>query len=337
MNNHIFVTHTAFQEFIAEASAIHIKKSNPTDRFTLASENKIQERANAVWDSTLQLENITPSSFGKHKEKLYDNNVTKLKNLTRNNTQNTLYISDIQWPLNNRLYFDRKINTSFKFSMIIDGTLAYYNPYKSTLGILKDTLKYIVGKAGFGLHYTAYTGSIMGWERKQTDKVYGLDLKLSPIILDKQVNIEKHISKTGDLDVNRCIFLDQPYHNKMSAPDIRSLTSDTLKFINQESLQDTYYKAHHFSKEEYKNTFDFEKNKIVNSHECIERMIPSYKFGTIVSYNSTALFTLKTIYKDNIRCISLRDKKKRIQINPISAKKIDDLFYKAGVEIHEIG
>lgn len=337
MNNHIFVTHTAFQELIAEASAISIKKSNPTDSVILASENKIQKRDNVLWDNTLQLENITPSSFGKHKEKKYHNNVTKLKTLINKSAQNILYISDIQWPLNNRLYFDSHIKSNFKFSMIIDGTLAYYNPHKSKLGILKDTLKYIAGEAGFGLRYTPYTGSIMGWERNQTGQIYGIDLKLSPITLEKQVDIEKYISQTGNLDINKCIFLDQPYHNNMSASDIQSLTSDTLQFMKKESFVDVYYKAHHFSKEENKNTLNFEKCKIIYSDDCIERMIPKYKFGTIISYNSTALFTLKTIYKDSIRCISLRDNKKRIKINSTSARKIDDLFYKAGVEIHEIG
>lgn len=337
MNNHIFITHTAFQEFIAEASAINIKKNNPYATVSLASETALKKRNGSIWDNTLQLENLTPSSFGKNKEKDYHKNVTHLKSLLKENTENILYISDIQWPLNNRLYFDKKINTHFEFNMIIDGTLAYYDPHKNMRGYIRDIIKYIAGKIGLGLHYTPYTGSIMGWERDSTGIIYGLDLKLSPIPLKKQINIEECISQTGKLNKNKCIFLDQPYHNSMTTLEVKTLTNDTLSFIEKESLENIHYKAHHFSKEELKNTFNFKKSNILETTECIERIILEHSFGTIISYNSTALFTLKTIYKDKIRCISLRDKKSRIKINPISAKKIDNLFCKAGVEIHEIG
>ena len=83
MNNHIFITHTAFQEFIAEASAINIKKNNPYATVSLASETALKKRNGSIWDNTLQLENLTPSSFGKNKEKDYHKNVTHLKSLLK--------------------------------------------------------------------------------------------------------------------------------------------------------------------------------------------------------------------------------------------------------------
>ncbi len=337
MNNHIFIIHTAFQEFIAESAALLIKKDTPTDKFILASEIKITKRTSSIWDNTIQLQNITPSSFGKHKTSLYNENLLKLNKAIQTPSQTTFYISDIQWPMNNRLFFDKGIAGEFNFSMIIDGTLAYYNPKKNLYNFARDTLKYVAGVFGKGLPYHPYLGSVMGWERARVSKVYGLNLKLSPIHPEKHINIEEVICKTAQLDKNKSIFLDQPFHNNMTSGDIKSLTTDTLNFFEQKSIKNIHYKAHHFSKEEYKNTFNFDKNKILQTTECIERIIQTYGFGTIISYNSTALFTLKTIYKDNIRCISLRDKRSRMNINITSAKKIDELFYNSGVELHEIG
>ena len=221
--------------------------------------------------------------------------------------------------------------------MIIDGTLAYYNPQKSIYSFLKDTFKYAAGEFGFALRYTPYFGSVMGWERSRISEVYGLNLLLSPIHPAKHVNIEKEISKSGNLDIKKTIFLDQPFHNHMSTSDIRSFTEDTLNFLKKEGLEDTHYKSHHFSNKDNINTFNFKKENLLDTSECIERIIPTYGFGTIVSYNSTALFTLKTIYKDNIRCIALHDKKSRINVSKENLKRIHELFYKSGVELHEIG
>ena len=337
MNNHIFIIHTAFQEFIAESAALLIKKDAPTDKFILASEINITKRKNSTWDKTIQLQSITPSSFGKHKTSLYNKNLLEINKAIQSPSQTTVYISDIQWPMNNRLFFDKKNNGAFDFSMIIDGTLAYYNPQKSLYNYARDTLKYVAGVLGKGLPYHPYLGSVMGWERAKVSKVYGLNLHLSPIHPEKQINIEEMICKTTQLDKNKSIFLDQPFHNNMKPDDIKSLTTDTLNFLEQESINNIHYKAHHFSKEEHKNTFNFKESKVLKTTECIERIIQTHGFGTIISYNSTALFTLKTIYKDNIRCISLRDKCSRMNINVTSAKKIDKLFYNSGVELHEIG
>lgn len=337
MNSHIFIVHTAFQELIAEASAASIKKNSPTDLVILASEIPLSEKNHPIWNNRIQLKNIEPSSFGKNKETLYEENILKLKLSIQDKIRKTLYISDIQWPFNNRLFFDKNINKENDFNMIIDGTLAYYNPQKTALSYFKDTIKHVAGIIGLGLQYKPYLGSVMGWERKRIKLIYGLNLKLSPIPQEKHRNIEQEIIQFGELDKNKSIFLDQPFHNHMSAPDIQSLSVDTYNFIKKQGLANTFYKAHHFSKNEYKNTYGFNNENILNTTECIEKLIGHYGFGTVISYNSTALFTLKTIYQDKIRCISLRDCSLRMKINPASAKKIDTLFYKSGVEIHEIG
>ncbi len=77
---------------------------------------------------------------------------------------------------------------------------------------------------------------------------------------------------------------------------------------------------------------------LVDDKRCVEEYVMDNNHGTVVSYNSSALFNLKCIYGDNIRCISLWSDlvSSYDRVDKGASKRLNQLFRTLGVEIIEI-
>uniref|UniRef100_U9TJE2 Uncharacterized protein n=1 Tax=Rhizophagus irregularis (strain DAOM 181602 / DAOM 197198 / MUCL 43194) TaxID=747089 RepID=U9TJE2_RHIID len=76
-------------------------------------------------------------------------------------TPSRIFISDIAWPLCNRVFFSKELNTN-SFYFFSDGIGSYINAQKNKKQIIRDSAKVITGTLGLTSRYRNFTGHHLG-------------------------------------------------------------------------------------------------------------------------------------------------------------------------------
>lgn len=298
----LFFIHTPFHQFIVE-KIINQYKQNSNEINIIFYEFERPQVFNQYPDAH-KLMFVGGRVPGIDNRKNAEINVKLIKSIINNYTDNKIYISDIAWPMNNILFFDKSIKC--EFNIFMDGIGNYLGQKINARLFVRNIAKWLLGFFGLGVRYFPYFGDVVGHSQKRIKLIYGFKSEYLHMAKNKACDIIiKNSQKEIFKNQKKGIFLDQPFikgFNRWNA-----LRQDTLKILNELDVDHWHYKQHHFGALQDKIYFLMLGFEDVNSTECIEKLFESEWFDTVVSYNSTALFNLKVIFGDRIRCIAIDD------------------------------
>lgn len=334
----IFIIHSPFQLFVAEQIVATNESFSDAENIVLLEIDQDISCSAELWSEIHYLQYVGGSVLGINSRKKSNNNTGLLRRLIKGSNKTRVLISDIAWPQNNRIFFDKKISSRVQFSLIIDGIASYMSPDVSLTNYFRGCVKSMIGAAGFGVRYRPYFGKLMGEERTEIDKVFGFSAHALSCPEEKKVDIPVYdVSNHIQLN-NRCLFLGQPFWRFMDDLEWRKTQSKTLDFLTSIECDEVLYKAHHHDREI--DSLFYQKNGIslLDDNRCIERVFADNYFSTVISYNSSALFNLKCIYGHNIRCISLSGYKLGVKagLKKSAASRMLKLLDEVGVELVDL-
>ncbi len=249
-----------------------------------------------------------------------------------------LFVSDIEWPLNNAIYgmAKRYPGENIIVSNFPDGLGSLVVRHPRLKRKLRSLAKFIIGLLG-GLPYHFYKGDIMGLEA--CDRVYTLLPEVLPAGLNPNLipippfNIaaEKTLPDT-------CIFLGQSYEYIFPAKEHVRFCTKAADYVKSLGYAKNFYKPHHFSKTDTeKQIFADRGFELFDDPRPIEEYFFTVQIACVASYNSSALVHLKLMFGDQVRCIScLSDwSSKHTIAGKTSIETIRNLFRVCGVEIYD--
>ena len=332
----IFVAHTPFHVFMAETLVNNHQEISKCKNVLLLEFNPIFKHVNHnLWSEVVLLEHVDGHTYGHQRFLMSERNIEVTKKIIDGEDRPYLFISDIAWPMNNRLFFDAYLREKVTFCLISDGLGLYALPKVTTMLLIRGLVKYLNGVLHWGVAYRNYTGSVFGVDRKEVKYIYALNVKLIDCDSSKKKEIlVDSIGKTS-LDKSKCILLDQPGWLLYKNSDWNLMRETTVNFFKSLDVHECFYKNHQFGRREEEVYYEKQGFNIIDSNKCAEQIIAEEGFGTVVSYQSSALFNLKSMYQNKIRCISLfsRTWNSWSDYNENKPEIIIDLFNKVNVEI----
>ena len=334
----IFIVHSPFQLFVAERIVATNESFFGAENIVLLEIEQDISCSVDLWSKIHYLQYVGGSVLGRNSRKKSDKNTELLRRLIEGSNTVRILVSDIAWPQNNRVFFDKEISSKVKFSLIIDGIASYISPEVSLTNYFRGWLKGIIGATGFGVKYRPYTGKLMGEERAEIDKVFGFSAYALSCPEGKKIDIPIYdVSNHIQLN-NRCLLLGQPFWRFMDDLEWEKIQSETLEFIMSIECDEVLYKAHHHDREVDSLFYQKKGISLLEDNRCIERIFADNYFSTVISYNSSALFNLKCMYGHNIRCISLSGYKLGIKtdLEKKAVSRMLKLLDEVGVELVDL-
>ena len=290
----------------------------------------------SIWKDIIYLDIVGGNTFGRGKYLKCEKNYNKIISLINSFDSINVFFSDIAWPMNNRLFFDPVFQKKVQYNLISDG-LGLYGMEKVTFALFyRGGVKRIIGWLKIGSKYRNYRGSAFGLDRSGIKKIYAPYTKLINCPSHKKVDI--YLSNSSQkiiFDRKKCIFLDQPYWCTMDADNWKEIRSKIMNYIKSLGIKKIAYKNHHRGRIEEEDYFKEHGFSLIKDKRCIEEIIIEKGYGTVISYDSSALFNLKVTYRDEIRCISLRNDfvlSRQSGYNENVHKIVSNLFSLVGVE-----
>ena len=249
-----------------------------------------------------------------------------------------LFVSDIEWPLNNAVYGlkQKHRDKNILICNFPDGAGSLMVRYPRFKRKIRSLIKFLIGMAG-GLPYTFYSGDIMGLEA--CDRVYSLMPKLLPDdINSNMIEIPKFRIEEENFLPDSCLFLGQTYEYHFPPEEHREFCTKTADYIKSLGYRHNYYKPHFFAKTETEKNIFLERGfELIEDSRPVEEIFLSRQMSCIASYNSSALVHLKLMFGDKIRSISCFNNwsNKYTITGKTSFESARRLFEACGVEMFE--
>jgi len=345
MTLNIFIVHSPFHVFMAEQIVRNIHAISTTisksKNVLLLELNSDYKHINyELWSDIVFLENVGRSTLGRKRFLMSEKNMGIVRKFVDNSRQSYLFISDIAWPMNNRLFFDKYLRKKVTYCLFSDG-IGTYALCKITRALfVRGLAKSLNGFFRRGIKYKNYLGSQFGLDRKEIKYIYAPHVKLIACETSKKKETPLYAAQEVKFDKSKCLFLDEPYWTVMGAKEWHLLREAAVNFLKSLDVKEYYYKSHHLGRREEEIFFEKHGCNILNTNKCAEQIIAENDFGIVVSYHSSALFNLKCMYHDKLRCISLSNKSKKrspfLDYNDNTSEKVFDLFNDVNVEMVEI-
>jgi hypothetical protein len=334
----IFVVHTTFQIYVSEIMVGTLGEFvNCKNVLLLEFKQRFEHINLKMWSEVLYIENVGNSTLGHDRYVMCENNVGLVRNLIVKNPKTKLFLSDISWPMNNRLFFDKHIKRKVTFCLISDGVGTYLLPKITRILFARGMVKQLNGLLRGGVRYRNYLGSQFGVDRKKIKYIYAPNAALIDCDLAKKKEILTTSLNRPYFDQSKCIFLESNgwfFVNEKEWSLIRTKTVSFLKSLGAE----IYYKNHHFGRKEEESYYYNQGFNIIESDRCAEQIIAEEGFGIAVSYMSSTLFNLKSLYEDSIRCIALSEKtlSSNQDYNENKFVELYELYRKVNAEVVDI-
>jgi hypothetical protein len=340
MIQNIFIAHTPFHIFIAEMIVKNIFRRSKYENVIFLELSRDYQNVNCdIWSKIAYLENVGSSTLGRKRYLMSEKNIDIIKLYTDKDMETHLFMSDIAWPMNNRIFFDEHLRCSVKYCLFPDGLGTYASPKVTKALFIRGFAKSVNGLLHRGVGYKNYLGDQMGLDRKEIEYIYAPNAKLIDCDPSKKKEVSfDTIHGAVKFNKEKCLFLDQPYWFHMQDSNWQKITEMAVKSIKLLGIKELYYKNHHFGRKAEEIYFKSQGFNIINSNKCAEQIVAENDFGIVVSYVSSALFNLKCMYHDKLRCISLFSKEMSLAngYNDNTSGKVIDLFNMVNVEIIEI-
>ena len=340
MSQNIFITHTPFHVFIAEIIVKNIFCSSKYKNIILPELNRNYKNINNdLWSKIEFLENVGCSTVGRERFLMSEKNIEVIKQYTNKDVETHLFISDIAWPMNNRIFFDKHLRSRVKYCLFSDGLGTYSLPKVTRTLFLRGLAKSINGLLHRGVRYNNYIGNQFGLDREKIKYIYAPNVKLVDCNVSKKKEVPFNSAHgEGNFSKEKCLFLDQPFWRNIQADKWNSIREVSVNYIRSLGIKELFYKNHHFGRKEDEIYYKSQGFNIVNSNKCAEQIVTEEGFGTVISYLGSALFNLKCMYNSNLHCVSLFSNTISLAtgFNDNKSEKIIDLFRDVNVEIIEI-
>jgi len=334
----IFVVHTPFQVYISEMMVGTIEEITNCKNVLLLEFNQRFEHINRnLWSEVVFLENVGNSTLGRKRYLMCENNVGLVRNFVDESPKSCLFLSDIAWPMNNRLFFDRQLRRKATFCLISDGLGTYLLPKVTAMLFLRGSIKYLNGLLHCGVRYRNYLGSQFGVDRKEIKYIYAPNVELVDCDLSKKKEILTASIKRPYFDQSKCIFIESNGWLVVNDKEWHLIRANTVSFLKSLGA-DIYYKNHPFGRKEEEVFYQSQGFGIIEANRCAEQIIAEEGFGIAVSYVSSTLFNLKSMYQDAIRCIALSNKtlNSSHDYNENTFDKMYELFRMVNAEVVDI-
>ena len=338
----VFLTHNPFHVYMAE----RILKSNllPPDAINIlfleyeADYSQIIDHI--LWSKVIMLEIIGGSTIGHTRYIKSEKNTNTIKNIISNSEGTHIFMSDIAWPMNNRIYFDKQLRKRSDYSLYSDGLGTYTQPRVTKSLRARGVIKSLNGKIKQGVRYKNYKGDQFGINRKQTKYIYAPNVSLVECENTKRREVPFSSIIERSLNMSKCLFLDTPGLLGANTRDWHLIRRAALNFLKSLDMKEYYYKSHHMGLIEDTNYHEMNDFNIINSNKCAEQIVGENDFGVVVAYHSSSLFNLKCMYKERIRCISLCSRilstDKASGYNENKSDRVIDLYHKLNIEMESI-
>lgn len=262
----------------------------------------------------------------------------KIKSLIDNNGWSRLFVSDIEWPLNNALYGlrHRYEDSRVEICNFPDGLGSLLVRYPRFKRRLRSLAKKLIGLLG-GLPYSFYRGDIMGLAA--CDAVYSLLPSALPAALNSRINeIPLFKPRSANIIPDSCLFLGQTYEYHFPPEEHLRLCQEAADFAQKLGYKTNFYKPHHFAKSETEKNIFLERDfELFEDPRPAEAVFMERQLSCVVSYNSSALVHLKMMFGEKVRCISCFNTwcNKYTITGETSLKSVIGLFDMCGVEIYD--
>ena len=335
----IFIAHTPFHVFIAEKMVRDVSLISECKNILLLEMNSDFEHFDSkLWSEIQFLENLGGTTLGRNRYIMSEKNILTITRLLDCNLITNLYMSDIAWPMNNRIFFDRILKSKVQYSLFSDGLGTYASPKVTLMLFLRGIGKALNGYLSRGVRYTNYLGSQFGLDRNEIRYIYAPKVELIDCEEAKKKEISFDTMKIGNFDKNKCLFLDTPSWLETNPTDWNLICETALTFLKSLGVTELYYKNHYLGRKNEELFFKSHGFKIIETSKCAEQIVAENNFGIAVSYLSSSLFNLKCMYNEKIRCISLFSKTISLANghNQNTTNELVRLYNDANVEIAEI-
>lgn len=269
-------------------------------------EGDAKTKTDFVFKKTIRLAYVGGSVFKAYNkiEKSVDAIVREIDNVPLSR----IFLSDIAWPLCNRIYFNRNLNKC-EFNFLSDGVAAYLDKKRSTKQLAKDTLKGLLSNIFITSKYKNFYGHALGYDHAKAKGFY----VPNPSIIKYAVNNihEVKLSQTlpqkiQDTEKN-ILFLDQPFWLLMENSWPQKIERTIKHIKTQFPEHNLFFKKHHRSRENESILFSKNGFKELENNYCIEELVFERKYDVIISFYSSALLHLRWILPKNTILISLTD------------------------------
>lgn len=334
----VYFAHTPLHIYLIE-KIIKLNKINRNYLF-LEFENTKQLNINEeLFESIIRLDDlyIGDNIRFQNGNKIINEILLKLDKFTAGFESVNIFMSDIKWLLNNNIYHRiiKKDRDKYKFINFPDG----FSTMTITKTTLKDKIKFFLKSIyghTFGTKYYYYNSDLLGLSL--ADEIYSLEPKL----LNVKTNV-RNIELRDNVKVNqrKGIFLSQAITNLLPKESYIEFIQNVAIYLNNLGLDKIYYKPHHFEQNKYfkeiESILEQHNITIIINSRCAEELISDENIGLVVSFNSSALFNLKLMFGDDIKCISFKFneilKSSTFKLKEQELTKSKELFDKFNVEI----
>lgn len=333
----IFVVHTPFQVLIVKhmVNTMHEFKDVVNILFVDMYLDEFPESNH--WTAVVKIEPVGGTILGS-RHRCYSALKTFHTIFEKYNNIN-LFLSDIEWPLNNALYGNYVLRESnINYYNFPDGIANLYMIYPDIKQKLKNYFKALLGLLG-GFPYSYISGDKIGLLKAH--RVYSLfpDLIINECKPEQIVEIPiLKPENRSQWNSNICVFLGQPIHLFIPYDEYRKLANDAADFVARLGYKQLYYKPHPRENNNIVLNCFLEKGfELFDNNKTIEELIltNSLECECLISYTSSALIHIKLFFP-YLRCIAFQPKLMLKYINTTKQSK-DMLFVllgMCGVEIY---
>jgi hypothetical protein len=331
----MFFVHTPLNIFTVEQMLQNLDEFNHADNMLLLESLNDIDYNPHLWTAVYHLDYVGGCVMGQSNRVKAENNLDSINKIIRDKNNIRIFLSDIQWVMNNRIFFDKRIRAKTTYNLYVDGIPSYIGFEISFEQAVRNLVKYCLGHLGFGVKYHPYSGRAFGEDRSEIIGVYGFNSDLIPCEPGKKRHIPTPGFSRRTLSGNSCLFLDQPYQRYFETAQWEAIQQKTLSYLLSLNGGSLHYKNHHFGRKQDEEYYSRHGFMIVHDQRCIEQFFGDLGCNIAISYSSSALLNLKLLYGDNVRCISLIkliDKIPRSTERQLN-RQIIDLYEKVGVDV----
>ncbi|HJX14684.1 MAG TPA: polysialyltransferase family glycosyltransferase [Candidatus Deferrimicrobiaceae bacterium] len=334
----VFLVHTQFQFFITDHMIGSMREFSSDDNYlVLDMDPGGASIARGGWKEVIPLEPpVGGSVWGARRSCM--SAMGKIGRILQSRGRASLFLSDIQWPLNNALYAwvaggkgPRPEICNFP-----DGIANLQLVYPNAKQKAKNVLKYLLGLA-WGCPYYPYGGDIVGLER--SDRIYSLLPEAISGALDKEiVRIPPVVPLVASRKTSACLFVGQNYDYFMPRKEFRKLCEESARFTMGLGYTDHVYKPHPFeSTDESRRIFEQQGFVVLDDNRSVEEVFLHEQYRCVVSHNSSCLAHLKLMFGDAVRCISFMNGKtiRYTNVDEDAIAKMVGVFRICGIEQYE--
>ena len=343
-NLNIFILHRPFQLMVAQLIIKQYINHN-TNSNVLFFEGNIPEQLieGSLWAEVNQIGYCDTILKGtKNTIEMLHSNVLKMTLGSGRDSIVSLYISDIAWATNNRLFFSRELSNRVNYNILCDGIGTYTDPGQSYYHKFRNLVKMTMGYLGMSARYTCYPGRLMGMDHKNIKGIFCFRPELIEGMYPNNALYPIDFGSLGDSQFDEgsrgaCLFLDQPYKEYIRSDEWTTLRQDTVNYIQSKSYTDVFYKKHPACHINYHQDLFGINLKIITGDEPIESVMQNWQFKEVISYSSTALLNIKLMYGDAVIVTSLYSNR----LNKVGAsggnyrRSIKEIFERVGVVVVE--